>query len=799
MTTRSWIRRLFERKPRTIRKAPARYGPRLEALEGRLAPATLTVNSTQDDSTTVLTTQLTLRDAITLVNHAGDLSSVGQTQMPAGWKISGPFGTNDTIEFDSSLTSGGPATITLNSALPALAANVTLQGPGANLLAVSGNKSVGVFAVNSGVTASLSGLTIEQGNASFGGGIYNNGGTLTLSNCTLADNSGSSAGGIGNFAGGTAMLSNCTLADNSAYFGGGISNFSGTLAVLFCTISGNSASGSGAHGGGIWNSSTLTLTNCTLSDNSAKGNFSRGGGIFNNGTVTLTNCTLSGNSASQSGGIDNFGTLAVLFCTISDNSVSGSNGQGGGIANFDTLTLRDTIDAGNSAFSGATDPDYAGAVSSSVTIGTATYSEGYNLIGDGTGSSGFSGTNHDQVGTSGSPLQPQLAGLDYYGGPTQTLALESNSPALATGDPGDLAAVAQAEGVSTANATDQRGLPRSVNGAIDLGAFEDQIVVTPPAGTQSPPWGVATQLNLGSFTDSDPNDTSWSVQVNWGDKSGNNAFTTHTQGTLGSLTHTYAAAGLYTVTVTVSGGDGNANQTTWVVTAPTSGVIPLVSQGDIYHLHSAANTSQNQAFLIGLYHVVLNRDPAATEVTAWLNAMNAGASRDSVVQGFWNSPEHRLLEVGSYYQRFLHRSAAPAEEAGWVGLLLSGVPEAVVVQGFLNSPEYQALYSSTTDYVASLYVNLLGRTADPAGLAGWTSALNTGALTRAQVASGFLSSYESYRLAVDNDYTIFYHRQPDALGEAGWISQLSTGAQTYGSVAEAFLSLPEFYNNAQVP
>src|SRR5262249_31803369 len=35
MTPRSWIRRLFARKPRTARKAPARFRPRLEGLEDR--------------------------------------------------------------------------------------------------------------------------------------------------------------------------------------------------------------------------------------------------------------------------------------------------------------------------------------------------------------------------------------------------------------------------------------------------------------------------------------------------------------------------------------------------------------------------------------------------------------------------------------------------------------------------------------------------------------------------------------------------------------------------------------------
>ncbi|HMF14341.1 MAG TPA: VCBS repeat-containing protein, partial [Gemmataceae bacterium] len=38
MTTRSWIRKLFSRTPRTIRKAPARCRPGVEALECRLTP-----------------------------------------------------------------------------------------------------------------------------------------------------------------------------------------------------------------------------------------------------------------------------------------------------------------------------------------------------------------------------------------------------------------------------------------------------------------------------------------------------------------------------------------------------------------------------------------------------------------------------------------------------------------------------------------------------------------------------------------------------------------------------------------
>src|SRR5262249_736921 len=71
MTTRSWIRNPFaSRKPRTIRKAPARSRPTVEILEDRMAPATLTVNTLGDNSNA--DTGLSLREAILLVNNAGN-------------------------------------------------------------------------------------------------------------------------------------------------------------------------------------------------------------------------------------------------------------------------------------------------------------------------------------------------------------------------------------------------------------------------------------------------------------------------------------------------------------------------------------------------------------------------------------------------------------------------------------------------------------------------------------------------------------------------------------------------------
>jgi hypothetical protein len=107
----SWLRnwkRSVERRTalnQIRRPRPLMVGKlNLEWLEDRLAPATLTVNTTADDPTVINTSALTLRDAIALVNNAGDPTKLGLSTMPAAWTAqlnnTNPFGTNDTINFD---------------------------------------------------------------------------------------------------------------------------------------------------------------------------------------------------------------------------------------------------------------------------------------------------------------------------------------------------------------------------------------------------------------------------------------------------------------------------------------------------------------------------------------------------------------------------------------------------------------------------------------------------------------------------------------------------------------------------
>ncbi len=274
------------------------------------------------------------------------------------------------IQFDSSVFSS-PQTITLGATLvlSETSGPDVIDGPGPGLVTVSGGGTIRVFQIQSGVTASISGLTISGGAVTGRGGGLENYGTATVTDCTISGNSASS-------------------------YGGGLDN-NGTATIVGCTISGNS--GTDVRGGGVANSGTATLTDCTISGNSAS---SAGGGMWTSGTATLTDCTISGNSVVDEGG--------GLYSDPFDSA--------------DT-TLRSTIVADN------TEAIFGGAASD---IGGYTDStSSYNLIGTG-GSGGIAnGQNGNIVLTTLAGLG--LAPLGDYGGPTETIALLPGSPAIGAG------------------------------------------------------------------------------------------------------------------------------------------------------------------------------------------------------------------------------------------------------------------------------------------------------------------------------------------------------------------------------
>lgn len=377
--------------------------------------------------------------AVTRTVTSGDDNGLGSLRQTILTALPG-----DTINFAAGLT-----TINLTSAELLIDKNLTINGPGAKLLTIQRNLVNGpyfrIFNVSSNVNATFSGLTITKGysvdfNGAYpGGGIFiNSGATVTLTLSTISGNTGRGGGGIFNSDGGTLIITNSTVSGNSGYgsglraLGGGIYNATNaTMTITNSTISGNESH----YAGGIGNAGSLTLTNSTVFANDCAGG--AGCGIeVDSGTVNLTNCTISGNK-----GDARFGANGVFIA--------------GG-----TVTAKNTIIAQNSE----------GQHSPGDVTGTL-ISQGYNLIGNGSGATITPARSTDQIGTSASPIDPMLGPLQDNGGPTFTRALFSGSPARDKGN-------------ASGSTTDQRGFTRPVdNPAIpnapggdgsDIGAFEVQ-------------------------------------------------------------------------------------------------------------------------------------------------------------------------------------------------------------------------------------------------------------------------------------------------------------------------------------
>jgi hypothetical protein len=98
---------------------------------------------------------------------------------------------------------------------------------------------------------------------------------------------------------------------------------------------------------------------------------------------------------------------------------------------------------------------------------------------------------------------------------------------------------------------------------------------------------------------------------------------------------------------------------------------------------------------------------------------------------------------------------------------------------------------SNGDFVGDLYVRLLGRTAEPTGLAFWVSQL-AGGVSRDAVALGIANSVEAQGLVVENLYLHLLHRPSDPQGKAAFMALLAAGGTEAQVKADIYAS-PEYY------
>lgn len=378
--------------------------------------------------------------------------------------------------------------LTLTSGPITITTDLTINGPGAADLIISGNTITRVLQIAPDSEVTLRGLTVRDGWCPDDGGGISNAGKLTISNSIIMTNTAEgNGGGIFNHPQAHLIIENTSILSNTTVDGSGSGLYNtGVMTTSNALISHNRAKnflirrGGGLYNAGVWtmdastihnnesdigggmsNTGTMTITASTIERNTAIS----AAGIINSGTLNLIASTVSGNtvvesgwgientqsgllnilnstvSSNEGGGVLNSGTVNLTGATISNNRIQG---EGGGIANQGgSVVIRNTIIAGN--YASVADADCGGR--------NVLISQGYNLLGE--------SCPLTDVETDKQIQDPQLSFLMDNGGSTLTQMPLLGSPAL------DALPLSRC-----VVATDQRGIIRPQGGDCDIGAVE---------------------------------------------------------------------------------------------------------------------------------------------------------------------------------------------------------------------------------------------------------------------------------------------------------------------------------------
>jgi aryl-phospho-beta-D-glucosidase BglC (GH1 family) len=172
---------------------------------------------------------------------------------------------------------------------------------------------------------------------------------------------------------------------------------------------------------------------------------------------------------------------------------------------------------------------------------------------------------------------------------------------------------------------------------------------------------------------------------------------------------------------------------------------------------------------------------------------------------------HPVAQVFRLYQAALGRAPDQGGLSLYADMVGSGSNLFRIADILASSPEFQTRFGanlSSADTVTLFYNFALGRAPDAEGLAAWKGALDTGALTKAQILVGFSESAENKaRTAptvqqglwhVDKEaaevarlYDTVLQRKPDLAGLTAWKGAIE-GGMPLREAAKGFMGSPEF-------
>ncbi|MGN0249121.1 MAG: DUF4214 domain-containing protein, partial [Lachnospiraceae bacterium] len=126
-----------------------------------------------------------------------------------------------------------------------------------------------------------------------------------------------------------------------------------------------------------------------------------------------------------------------------------------------------------------------------------------------------------------------------------------------------------------------------------------------------------------------------------------------------------------------------------------------IARGTMQSNGSSIYRAGVRGYVLRMYTKALNRDGETVGVEDWTNRINTGAmSAEAVAKSFFSSDEfvNRNLSNEDYvetlYQTFMDRASDPTGKADWVNKLNSGVSRQTVLEGFSRSTEFNNIMKS---------------------------------------------------------------------------------------------------------
>src|SRR5690606_30829118 len=149
------------------------------------------------------------------------------------------------------------------------------------------------------------------------------------------------------------------------------------------------------------------------------------------------------------------------------------------------------------------------------------------------------------------------------------------------------------------------------------------------------------------------------------------------------------------------------------------------------------------------------------------------------------SAEYRTARIEMFYQDYLGRSVDSAALTYWLNYFASGGTENDFKAALLASPEYRAQFGNDNSFIAALYQDILGRSAEPNGVTYWADVMNASSDGRAVVVNALLQSEESYYYQVNAAYQKFLGRAADGPSADYWVGRLRSGSLTFDKLFES--------------